>query len=51
MGVMEVSLPLFLGLAMFLTVVVTLVGVVSFGVTSELYNKHSNSLMRTRVIL
>ena len=44
MGVMEVSLSLFLGLAMFLIVVVTIVGVISFGVNSECYNKHSNSL-------
>ena len=51
MGVMEVSLLFFLGLAMFLTVVVVVVGVISFGVNSDFYSKHSNYLMRARVIL
>ena len=34
MGVMEVSLPFILGLAMFLTVVVLVFGVISFGVNA-----------------
>ena len=51
MGVMEVSLPFFWGLAMFLAVVVMVVGVTSFGVHGDFYNKHFNNLMRARVIL
>ena len=43
MGVMEVSLPFFLGLAMFLTVVVMLFGVISFSVNGDFYSKHSNN--------
>ena len=38
MGVMEVSLPFILGLAMFLTVVVLV-----FGVNGDFYSKHSNN--------
>ncbi|MED5395802.1 MAG: HIG1 domain-containing protein [Pseudomonadota bacterium] len=48
---MEVSLPFILGLAMFLTVVVLVFGVISFGVNGDFYSKHSNNLMRARVIL
>mgnify|MGYP001431844410 CR=1 FL=1 len=51
MGVMEVSLPFILGLAMFLTVVVLVFGFISFGVNGDFYSKHSNNLMRARVIL
>ena len=51
MGVMEVSLPFIFGLAMFLTVVVLVFGVISFGVNGKFYSKHSNNLMRARVIL
>ena len=51
MGVMEVSLPFILGLAMFLTVVVLVFGVISFGVNGDFYSKYSNNLMRARVIL
>ena len=51
MGVMEVSLPFILGLAMFLTVVVLVFGAISFGVNGDFYSKHSNNLMRARVIL
>ena len=51
MGVMEVSLPFIFGLAMFLTVVVLVFGVISFGVNGDFYSKHSNNLMRARVIL
>ena len=51
MGVMEVSLPFILGLVMFLTVVVLVFGVISFGVNGDFYSKHSNNLMRARVIL
>ena len=51
MGVMEVSLPFILGLAMFLTVVVLVFGAISFGVNGDFYSTHSNNLMRARVIL
>ena len=47
MGVMEVSLPFILGLAMFLTVVVLAmfltVVVLVFGVNGDFYSKHSNN--------
>ena len=51
MGVMEVYLPFILGLAMFLTGVVLVFGVISFGVNGDFYSKHSNNIMRARVIL
>ena len=38
MGVMEVSLPFILGLAMLLTVVVLVFGVISFGVNGDFYS-------------
>ena len=37
--------------AMFLTVVVLVFGVISFGVNGDFYSKHPNNLMRARVIL
>ncbi|HEX9703546.1 MAG TPA: twin transmembrane helix small protein [Rhodospirillales bacterium] len=44
-------LPWLLGLAMFATLVVLVVGVVSFGVHGKFYERHSNHLMRLRVLL
>ena len=40
-----------LGLAMFATVVILAVGVVSFGVHGDFYLRHANQLMRARVII
>ncbi len=48
---MEGILPWLLGLAMFATLVVLVVGVVSFGVHGQFYQRHSNNLMRLRVVL
>ncbi|MGH6659914.1 MAG: HIG1 domain-containing protein [Rhodospirillales bacterium] len=48
---MEGVLPWLLGFAMFATLVVLVVGVVSFGVHGHFYQRHSNNLMRLRVVL
>lgn len=48
---MEGFLPWLLGLAMLATLVVLVVGVVSFGVHGQFYQRHSNHLMRLRVLL
>lgn len=44
-------LPVLLGLAMLATLLVLVVGIVSFGVHGKFYQKHSNHLMRARVLL
>ena len=48
---MESVLPILLGLAMLATLIVLVVGIVSFGVHGRFYQKHSNNLMRARVLL
>jgi len=48
---MEGVLPWLLGFAMFATLVVLVGGVVSFGVHGHFYQRHSNNLMRLRVVL
>ena len=48
---MEAALPYLLGLAMLATLVVLVVGVVSFGVHGNFYLRHANNLMRLRVVM
>ncbi len=48
---METVLPYLLGFAMLATLVVLVVGVVSFGVHGDFYLRHANHLMRLRVLL
>jgi hypothetical protein len=48
---MEQILPYALGFAMFATLLVLVIGVVSFGVYGKFYVRHSNHLMRLRVLL
>lgn len=48
---MEAALPYLLGLAMLATLVVLVVGVVSFGVHGDFYLRHANNLMRLRVVM
>ena len=48
---MEAALPYLLGLAMLATLLVLVVGVVSFGVHGDFYLRHANHLMRLRVVL
>lgn len=43
-------LPFLLGLAMFATLVILVVGLVNFARNGPFYQKHSNNLMRARVI-
>ncbi|MEE8350689.1 MAG: twin transmembrane helix small protein [Rhodospirillales bacterium] len=43
-------LPILLGLAMAVTLVVLIIGIVSFGVHGEFYKRHANNLMRARVV-
>ncbi|MDD9878596.1 MAG: twin transmembrane helix small protein [Magnetovibrio sp.] len=47
---METLFTVLLGIAMFLTLGVLVVGVISFGVHGEFYRRNSNRLMRYRVI-
>ncbi len=47
---MDSFLPVLLGFAMFATLVVLVVGVVSFAVNGKFYQKNSNKLMRLRVL-
>ncbi len=47
---MEAILPFLLGLAMFATLIILVVGLVNFARNGEFYQKHSNNLMRARVI-
>ncbi|MEQ8666795.1 MAG: twin transmembrane helix small protein [Rhodospirillales bacterium] len=48
---MDSFLPFALGLAMFATLAVLVVGVISFAVNGRFYKKNSNKLMRWRVLL
>ncbi|MEE9317108.1 MAG: HIG1 domain-containing protein [Rhodospirillales bacterium] len=48
---METVLPYLLGFAMLATLVVLVVGVVSFGVHGDFYLRHANHLMWLRVAL
>jgi hypothetical protein len=48
---MDSVLPYLLGLAMFATVAVLAIGIISFGVHGDIYLRHANHLMRARVIL
>ncbi len=47
---MSTFLPFLLGLAMVATLVILVVGLVNFARNGEFYQKHSNNLMRARVI-
>ena len=47
---MEEMLPFLLGAAMVATLVVLIIGVVSFGVYGDFYKRHANNLMRARVL-
>ncbi len=47
---MEQMLPLLLAAAMAATVVVLVIGIVSFAVHGDFYKRHSNNLMRLRVL-
>jgi hypothetical protein len=47
---MNSVLPFLLGLAMVATLVILVVGLVNFARNGPFYQKHSNNLMRARVI-
>ena len=47
---MENFLGLFLGLGVLATVVVLVIGILSFAVHGPFYQKHANHLMRLRVL-
>lgn len=47
---MESFLPFLLGLAMFATLIILVVGLVNFARNGAFYQKHSNNLMRARVV-
>jgi len=48
---MDSILPVLLAVAMLATLIVLVVGVVSFAVNGSFYQKNSNRLMRLRVLL
>lgn len=48
---MDTFIPFLLGLAVFATLAVLVVGVISFAVHGKFYQKNANKLMRWRVIL
>ena len=48
---MEQYLPMALGLAMLATLIVLVIGIVSFAVSGKFYVKNANLLMRARVIM
>lgn len=48
---MDSILPFLLGFAMFATLLVLVVGIVSFAVNGKFYRKNANNLMRWRVVL
>jgi len=48
---MNSFLPYLLGFAMFATLVVLVVGVVSFAFNGKFYKENSNKLMRLRVLM
>ena len=47
---METFLPFLMGLAMFATLAVVVVGIISFAVHGKFYRRNSNRLMRLRVL-
>lgn len=47
---METILPFLLGLAMFATLAILVVGLIGFARNGPFYQKHANNLMRARVI-
>lgn len=47
---MDSFLPFLLGLAMFATLIILVVGLINFARNGPFYQKHSNNLMRARVI-
>jgi ABC-type dipeptide/oligopeptide/nickel transport system permease subunit len=47
---METFLPFLMGFAMFATLAVVVVGIISFAVHGKFYRKHSNHMMRLRVL-
>lgn len=47
---MDAFLPFLLGLAMFATLIILVVGLVGFARNGPFYKKHANNLMRARVI-
>ncbi len=47
---MQAVLPYLMGLAMFATLAVVMVGIISFAVHGKFYQRHSNNLMRLRVV-
>jgi hypothetical protein len=47
---MESFLPFFLGAAMFATLAVLVIGIISFAVHGKFYQRQSNNLMRLRVV-
>ncbi len=47
---METILPFLLGLAMVATLVILVVGLVGFARNGPFYQKHSNNLMRLRIL-
>lgn len=47
---MDAILPFLLGLAMLATLVVLVVGLVGFARNGPFYQKHSNNLMRLRIL-
>ncbi len=47
---MSSFLPFLLGFAMFATLIILVVGLINFARNGPFYQKHSNNLMRARVI-
>jgi len=47
---MSAFLPFLLGLAMFATLIILVVGLIGFARNGPFYKKHANNLMRARVI-
>ena len=47
---MNAVLPYFFGFAAFATLLVLVIGVVSFAVHGRFYQRHANNLMRARVL-
>ncbi|MBT6095375.1 MAG: HIG1 domain-containing protein [Rhodospirillaceae bacterium] len=47
---MQTVLPYLMGIAMFATLAVVMIGIISFAVHGNFYRRHSNNLMRLRVV-
>mgnify|MGYP002630509654 CR=1 FL=1 len=47
---METFLPFLMGAAMFATLAVIVVGIISFAVHGKFYRRHANNMMRLRVL-